>query len=130
MWHRGYCLYLLMVYQLINLDSQNSNLANWTNVSFTATGSTRYTTNTNIKKNKNLCVGYIDLVGTSAGSTVGISFSVNGIYPQYSVPFTARNTGTGATTFCSANVAQAGGISLTLPSGYDEVRGSFVMPLT
>lgn len=28
MWHRGYCLYLLMVYQLINLDSQNSNIAN------------------------------------------------------------------------------------------------------
>lgn len=112
------------------LISQNSNLANWTNVSFTATGSTRYTTNTIIKKNKNLCVGYIDLVGSSAGSTVGISFSINGAYMQYSVPFTARNTGTGAMTFCSATITQAGEISLTLPSGYDEVRGSFVMPLT
>lgn len=110
--------------------SQISNLANWTNVSFTATGSTRYTTNTIIKKNKNLCVGYIDLVGSSAGSTVGISFSINGAYMQHTVPFTARNTGTGATTFCSATITQAGGISLTLPSGYDEVRGSFVMPLT
>lgn len=113
-----------------NITTQISNLANWTNVSFTATGSTRYTTNTIIKKNKNLCVGYIDLVGSSAGSTVGISFSINGAYMQYSVPFTARNTGTGAMTFCSATIAQAGGISLTLPSGYDEVRGSFVMPLT
>lgn len=40
----------------------------------------------------------------------------------------ARNTGTGVTTFVDAYVT-SNGIYATLPSGYDEIRGSFVIPL-
>lgn len=41
----------------------------------------------------------------------------------------ARNSGTGVTTFVDAYVSGSG-VDATLPSGYDEIRGSFVIPLT
>lgn len=47
---------------------------------------------------------------------------------MYSIPMTARNTGTGATTFCNGTLSTSG-LDVTLPSGYDEVRGFFVVPL-
>lgn len=125
MWHRGYCLYLLMVYQLINLDSQNSNLANWQDVPYYTSYGTIQST-TKIKKNKYLCIGYINIT-TYSGGAVGASFSIDAAYSQ-TIPMVARNTGTGATTFVDAYVASSS-VYATLPSGFDEIRGSFVIPL-
>ena len=115
-----------MVYQLINLGSQNSNLANWQDVPYYTTYGTILST-TKIKKNKNLCVGYVNISAYSGGR-VGTSFSVNAAYVQI-IPMVARNTGTGVTTFVDAYVSGSG-VDATLPSGYDEIRGSFVIPLT
>ena len=114
-----------------NIISQISNLTNnfnWTDVSYSAAYGTIQSV-TKIKKNKNLCVGYIDISAYSGGK-VGLSFSVNGLYTQYSVPMVARNTGTGATTLVVAYIGATGGVDATLPSGYDEIRGSFVIPIS
>ena len=63
------------------------------------------------------------------GGTAGISFSVPGLYSQ-TIPMVARNTGTGATAFVDAYVNGGGGVTATLPSGFNEIRGSFLIPLS
>lgn len=104
----------------------NSSL-NWEDVSYNPTYGT-IQSSTKIKKNKYFCAGYIDITAYSGGQ-VGISFSVSGAYGQNTIPMVARNTGTGATTLVTASVNKNGGVSATLPSGYDEIRGSFMIPL-
>ncbi|MBO7732633.1 MAG: hypothetical protein J6S67_08780 [Methanobrevibacter sp.] len=108
-----------------NITSQISNLENWQDVPYYTSYGTILST-TKIKKNKNLCVGYVN-ISTYSGGRVGTSFSVNGAYSQ-TIPMVARNSGTGVTTFVDAYVSGSG-VDATLPSGYDEIRGSFVIPL-
>ena len=109
--------------------SQISNFANdlkWENVPYYTSYGTILST-TNIKKNKYLCVGYVN-ISTYSGGAVGTSFSIDAAYSQ-TIPMVARNTGTGATTFVDASVSSSG-MYAVLPSGYDEIRGSFSIPLT
>lgn len=112
-----------------NITSQISNFANglkWENVPYYTSYGTILST-TNIKKNKYLCVGYVN-ISTYSGGAVGTSFSIDAAYSQ-TIPMVARNTGTGATTFVDASVSSSG-MYAVLPSGYDEIRGSFSIPLT
>ena len=115
------------IVDLINsLSSQISNIENWQDVPYYTSYGTILST-TKIKKNKYLCVGYVN-ISTYSGGAVGASFSIDAAYSQ-TIPMVARNTGTGVTTFVDAYLTSSG-IYATLPSGYDEIRGSFVVPLT
>lgn len=106
------------------LTVELSNL-NWQDVPcYAAYGTIQPTTK--IKKNKYLCIGYINIT-TYSGGAVGASFSIDAAYSQ-TIPMVARNTGTGATTFVDAYVTSSS-VYATLPSGYDEIRGSFSVPL-
>ena len=111
-----------------NVISQISNFANalnWQDVPYHTSYGTILST-TKIKKNKYLCVGYVN-VSTYSGGSVGASFSIDAAYGQ-TIPMVARNRGTGATTFVDAFVSSSGMYAI-LPSGYDEIRGSFSIPL-
>ena len=108
-----------------NISTQISNL-NWQDVPYHTSYGTILST-TKIKKNKYLCVGYVN-ISTYSGGAVGASFSIDAAYSQ-TIPMVARNSGTGATTFVDASVS-SNGMYAMLPSGYDEIRGSFLVPLT
>ena len=109
-----------------NIISQISKIANFESVPYNpAYGTINSAT---IKKNDSICYGYIDITAASMGGTAGILFSVSGLYSQM-IPMVARNTGTGATAFVDANVNASGGVTATLPSGFNEIRGSFLIPL-
>lgn len=110
-----------------NITTQISKLINWENVSYSPAYGTINTAT--IKKNKLFCFGYVDITAATSGGIAGLLFSVTGACDQF-VPMVARNTGTGVTTSVMASVGQYGGVQATLPSGYDELRGSFVIPLT
>ncbi len=108
-----------------NITTQISNL-NWQDVPYYTSYGTILLT-TKIKKNKYLCVGYVN-ISTYSGGAVGASFSIDAAYSQ-TIPMVARNSGTGVTTFVDASVSSSGMYAM-LPNGYDEIRGSFVIPLT